>query len=145
MTGHDFLTLARQLAGGSTEAECRSAISRAYYGAFHVARQLMTELRFAVARADRAHTYLSRRLLAAGDPQVKQAGSDLNALRGDRNEADYDLHRPVTQAMASLQVRTAEQIIQFLDAAHGEPTRTQITDRMKNYERDVLQEVTWPA
>jgi uncharacterized protein (UPF0332 family) len=143
MTGLDFVHLAKQLAAGSTEAEWRSAVSRAYYGAFHVARQLMTELGFAVARADRAHSYLSRRLLAASIPQVKQAGSDLNTLRGNRNEADYDLHRAITQTAAGLHVRMAEQIVQFLNTSRQEPTRTQVTDAMKVYERDVLQEVTW--
>jgi hypothetical protein len=36
----------------------------------------------------------------------------------------------------------AEHIIQTLDAL-VEPTLTQITDAMKIYERDVLQNVTW--
>jgi uncharacterized protein (UPF0332 family) len=143
MTGREFLTLARHLANGTTEAEWRSATSRAYYAAFHIARQFFQDAGFTVARADRAHIYLSRRLLNAGDPHVIKAGSDLNDLRGSRNEADYDLHRPVTQGMAALQVRLAEQIIRFLDAARQEPTRTQVTDAMKAYERDVLNEVTW--
>ena len=37
MTGRDVLAVASQLAAGSTEAEWSSAISRAYYAAFHVA------------------------------------------------------------------------------------------------------------
>jgi len=60
MTGRDFLALADQLASGGTEAEWRSAISRAYYAAFHVARELLQDLRFSVPHADRAHAYLSR-------------------------------------------------------------------------------------
>jgi uncharacterized protein (UPF0332 family) len=55
MNGRDFLPLATQLAGGTTEAEWRSAVSRAYYAAFHVARRLLSELGFTVPRADRAH------------------------------------------------------------------------------------------
>jgi hypothetical protein len=62
MTGRDFLTVAEQLAAGGTEAEWRSAISRAYYAAFHVGRELLEDLRFRVPHADRAHAYLSRRL-----------------------------------------------------------------------------------
>jgi hypothetical protein len=58
VTGRDFLAIARQLASGSTEAEWRSAISRAYYATFHVARELLEDLSFAVPRADRAHVYL---------------------------------------------------------------------------------------
>ena len=78
-----------------------------------------------------------------GEPQTKRAGTDLNALRGDRNQADYDLNRPVTARLAVLQVRLAEQIVRFLQDARQEPVRNQVTDAMKIYERDVLQEQTW--
>ena len=37
MTGRDFVACAEQFAKGSSEAELRSAVSRAYYGAFHEA------------------------------------------------------------------------------------------------------------
>ena len=37
MNGADFLHLALRLSGGSTEAEWRSAVSRTYYGVFHLA------------------------------------------------------------------------------------------------------------
>jgi uncharacterized protein (UPF0332 family) len=143
MTGREFLAVAKQLAAGSTEGEWRSSISRSYYAAFHVARELLEDLKFAVPRAERAHVYLSRRLANSGHGPVGQAGTDLNALRGDRNQADYDLHRPVTSKLAALHVRLAEQIIRLLDAARQEPVRSQITDSMKVYERDILQEQTW--
>jgi hypothetical protein len=68
MTGHDFLPLAMRLAVGATEADWRTAIRRAYYAAFHVARQLLIDLRFAVPHADRAHAYLWLRLSNCGDP-----------------------------------------------------------------------------
>jgi hypothetical protein len=35
MNWRDFLPLAARLAGGTTEADWRSAVSRAYYAAFH--------------------------------------------------------------------------------------------------------------
>jgi uncharacterized protein (UPF0332 family) len=37
MTGRDFIACAERLAQNSAEAELRSAVSRAYYGAFHEA------------------------------------------------------------------------------------------------------------
>jgi uncharacterized protein (UPF0332 family) len=143
MTARDFLTLADRLVTGATEAEWRSAVSRAYYAAFHVARELLTGLGFTVPRQDRAHRHLIYRLTNCGDPGVSQAGRDLDALRGDRNDADYDFNRPVSAAQAPVQVRLAERVIQTLEAAAQEPTRTRITDAMKVYERDVLQDVTW--
>lgn len=143
MDFRDYLRLVAALRDGTTEAEWRSASSRAYYAAFHVARRLLLSLGFGVARADRAHAYLWQRLANAGRPDVELAGNRLNHLRGERNAADYDEGRPVGQVLAARHVQTAEQIIHTLDAAAAEPVRTQIADAMKVYERDVLHDATW--
>ncbi|HEY7423699.1 MAG TPA: HEPN domain-containing protein, partial [Gemmataceae bacterium] len=143
MNAHDFLSLAHLLAARPEEAAWRSAISRGYYAAFHVARLLLEDLGFTVPRADRAHGYLWLRLANCSDASVQDTGSKLNLLRRHRNQADYDLAAAFTQAFAQGRVRTAELIIQALVAAAIEPTRTQITDAMKIYERDVLHDVTW--
>lgn len=71
------------------------------------------------------------------------AGRRLGDLRRERNWADYDDRRAVTQAMAAQNILIAEEIIHALDAAAVEPVRTRITDAMKVYERDVLRDVTW--
>jgi hypothetical protein len=141
ITGSDFLILAETWIKGTTEAEWRSAVSRAYYGAFHAARQLMRDLGFVVPRADRAHAYLWLRLSNCGASAVARAGAELNSLRGDR--ADYDVERTADHADLQLQVQAARKIVQALDTAGVEPTRTQITEAMKIYERDVLRDVTW--
>jgi uncharacterized protein (UPF0332 family) len=142
MNFRDFLPLAARLAGGTTEAEWRSAVSRAYYTAFHVARRLFADLKFTVPRADRAHQYLVFRLSNSGESTVEQAGRDLETLRRLRNRADYDETPALTQPQAAAAVQLAEGIIQVLDAARQEPIRTQITDTMVVYERDVLHDVT---
>src|SRR5881409_1006708 len=116
----EYLMLAHRLTAGATEAEWRSAISRSYYAAFHVARNLLNDLGFTVPRADPAHQYLWLRLLNSGNPQVQVAASDLNSLRGERNLADYDLHRNVTQNVARMRVATAQKIIQTLNDARQE-------------------------
>jgi uncharacterized protein (UPF0332 family) len=141
--GRDFLTLADTWIKGATEAEWRSAVSRAYYAAFHEARQLLRALGFQVPRADQAHAYLWLRLSNCGDPQVQVAGAELNRLRRERNRADYDVDQTLSQSDALLYVQAARRITQALSIATTEPTRTQITDAMKVYERDVLQVVTW--
>jgi uncharacterized protein (UPF0332 family) len=143
MKADDFLLLAKRLANGSTEAEWRSAVSRAYYAVFHIGREFMQSLGFRVPRDDRAHKYLSWRLSNSGNPASKEAGFDLDSLRAQRNEADYDLRRVVSKEVALSGIQFAEQIIQSLAEARKEPTRSQITETMKSYERDVLQEVTW--
>ncbi len=136
------MSLAVRLSAGAGEAEWRTAVGRAYYAAFHAARELLEDLGFTVPRADVAHFFLSVRLQNSGDPQMIKAGSDLNTLRRFRNQADYDLYRPFSQRIALSQVPAAERIIQALNAAQIDPLRTQITDAMKSYERSVNQ-VTW--
>jgi len=143
MDFRDYLRVARILAAGTEEADWHSASSRAYYASFHVARTLLIDLGFRVPRAERAHGYLWLRLFNSGHGNTRVAGRDLNDLRGERNRADYDDHLTITQAMANQNVQLAEQVIQALDAAAVDPIRTQITDTMKVYERDVLHDVTW--
>src|SRR6267154_1443857 len=108
MTGRDFLPLARQLLGLGGEAARRSAVSRAYYAAFHVARDLLAGLGFVVPRADRAHEYLYRRLNNCGLPTVRVAAGKLHDLRSRRNQADYDLALAVSVPLATGQVAAAE-------------------------------------
>jgi uncharacterized protein (UPF0332 family) len=139
----DFQRLAETWIQGADEAEWRSAVSRAYYAAFHKARRLFIALGFQPPKGDQAHAYLWLRLLNCGDPQVQLAGSDLNTLRRDRNLADYGVDQNLSQTDGLIQVQSARQIIQVLYAAASEPTRTQITDAMKIYETNILRQVTW--
>lgn len=143
MNGSDFLPLATRLAAAASEPEWRTAISRAYYAAFHVARQLLEELGFRVPRADRAHAYLTMRLNNCGDVSVQHAASNLHSLRSLRNQADYDLQRPIRPSVAVAQAQIAQQIIQALLRAKQEPMCTAIAEAMRIYERDVLHDVTW--
>jgi uncharacterized protein (UPF0332 family) len=143
MNWRDFVPLATRLAAGTTEADWRTAVSRAYYAAFHVARRLFADLQFTVPRADRAYQYLVFRLSNSGEAAVEPAGRNLETLRRLRNRADYDETPALTQPQAAGAIQVAEAIIQALDTARQEPTRTQIRDGMIVYERDVLHEVTW--
>lgn len=143
MDPRDFLTLAQQLASASTEAAWRSAASRAYYAAFHVAGKLMRDLGFTVPHADRAHGHVWLRLSNSGNSRIEHAATSLNNSRRDRNRADYDLHLSVQQTAIQRQIPAAAGIIRDFEAAALEPTRKAITNAMKIYERDVLHDVTW--
>lgn len=85
-----FLNLAEGLVAGGTEAEWRTSVSRAYYGAFHVACDLLHILGFSVPHADRAHAYASLRLSNCLDDEAIEVGRQLKELRSRRNQADYD-------------------------------------------------------
>lgn len=50
-----FLDLADELVVASGEAEWRSAVSRAYYAAFHTGRVLLQAMGFVVPAAESAH------------------------------------------------------------------------------------------
>jgi uncharacterized protein (UPF0332 family) len=145
MNWRDFLSLAARLSTDTEQADWRTAVSRAYYAAFHISRQLLFELNFTVPRADRAHQFLVFRLSNAGEAAVEAAGRDLETLRRLRNRADYDDFPAITQPQAAAAVRLAQGIIQALDAARLEPIRTRMRDAMIVYERDVLRDVTWHA
>jgi uncharacterized protein (UPF0332 family) len=143
ITPLEFLTLADQWVLAPREGEWRCAVSRAYYAAFHRAGDFMRGLGFQVPRSDRAHAYLWMRLSNAVHPPLVQAGRDLGHLRTERNQADYELTRTLLQSNARLSVLSARQILQILDACELEPTRTQVRDAMRDYERNALGTVTW--
>jgi uncharacterized protein (UPF0332 family) len=144
MNADEFLELAGEWCTGTREGEWRSAVSRAYFAVFHIARRLLQRIGFEVAQGDRAHSYLWMRLANAGHPDVIQAGNDLNYLRRIRNWADYDLDRVFPQPLAVAQVQVGDDLAQLLQGLLTTPTvLAQIASVIQVYERDVLKEVTW--
>jgi len=141
MNGRDFLDTARSWAGRGREADERSAVSRAYYACFHVARDFLAALRFRTPRADRAHNYLYVRLNNCGLRHVEGAAIRLDILRGLRNQADYDLHRPLSSSAAPDSIADAEFVIRTLDALSPQE-RTHISAAMRQYEQKIG-DVTW--
>jgi uncharacterized protein (UPF0332 family) len=145
MDGTAFLEVAEILIAGETEAEWRSAVSRAYYAAYHVGRTLLLECGFPVTGAD-SHGYVIRRLSNAQFPEVVDAGSALGHLRGYRNRADYDLNKPFEYEQAAELVGLAADALNIFQITVKEPSViAKITDAIKIYERDVLRQVSWIA
>jgi uncharacterized protein (UPF0332 family) len=144
MDPHDFLELAGELCSGTREVDWRSAVSRAYYSAFHVAGRIFSEAGFEVPDGPPAHAYLWRRLSNSGEPDVCEAGRLLNVLRGFRNRADYDLRRPFDESLAFAQVQEAIGLVRLLEDLR---TSTEVLGRVvaaiRVYERDVLREITY--
>lgn len=140
--GDDFLKFAQRTAAGSTEVDWRSAVSRAYYAAFHEARDLLTALGFQTPRADMAHAFLWRRLENCGHARLALAGSRLNQLRRERNQADYDLGLDLALKDAEAAVKSAAMIFDTLNGLSAEE-RHRVTETIKVYERDILREPTW--
>jgi uncharacterized protein (UPF0332 family) len=98
MTGDDLIHVAGHLVAntalGNAEARYRSAVSRAYYGAYHKAVELLESCGVRVPENAEAHQFAYARLFATGIPAAIEAARSLNDLRGDRNDADYHLEKP---------------------------------------------------
>jgi uncharacterized protein (UPF0332 family) len=146
MNPDEFLELAGEWCIGTREGEWRTAMSRAYFAVFHVARQLLQQGGFVVPDGDQAHAYLWLRLSNSGHPDVNRGGNDLNNMRRLRNWADYDLDRPFLSALAVAQVQVADRLSELLKVVGTTATfLTQIVPAIRLYERDVLKQVTWQA
>jgi len=101
----DFLEIARRLAAdptsvGPEEAALQTAISRAYYAAFHHAR------RFAQGRGDvrltergEDHSLVIRYFQESRERQREKIGTDLDRLYDHRRKADYK--RPLRENLPS--------------------------------------------
>ena len=93
----DF-NLAKQLAETSEEAELRSAVSRAYYSAFCLARNYLRDIE-RDPRLSRnktydinVHKYVADEFIhyKSKSKTMIEIGNDLNRLRNMRNKADYE-------------------------------------------------------
>jgi hypothetical protein len=76
ITGDDYIAVAERLllSKNAKEADYRSAVSRAYYGAFHLASDFLSSLGFAVPRGAAAHGWIPQALLSAAHPEATDAG-----------------------------------------------------------------------
>lgn len=58
MDPHEFLDVANALTVGTCQGEWRSAVSRAYYAAFHLGRNILANAGFAVPTGPQSHGYV---------------------------------------------------------------------------------------
>jgi uncharacterized protein (UPF0332 family) len=108
-----FADLAQELAQRSgDEAAERSAISRAYYAAFHTARDYLDKTGPPVARSGSAHVEVRNRMLWS----ERQVGEGLRRLHGLRKHADYDdLYPDDLSADAAFAVALSQTLINAID------------------------------
>lgn len=110
-----FLALAKELAERDDEASARSAISRAYYAAFHWARDYVVRHLAAQVPKYEAHEAVWSTLMQPGRTREElAAGAGGKKARGWRNQADYDPQLPGQQSPkqhAALAIKAAESII----------------------------------
>ena len=94
----EYFNLAKELAQTSKEAELRSAVSRAYYSAFCLARNYLRDIQqdpklWRQKTYDiNAHQYVAEKFIynQSKSQTMIEIGKDLSRLRKMRNKADYE-------------------------------------------------------
>jgi len=104
-----YLDVAKALAQTPSEARLRSAVSRAYYGVFGAIRARLTTAGFRPSRQGRAHSEVITWLRQSGQEE-RQVGNELDRLRLERNEADYNALTDFTLSRAKSALRKADWI-----------------------------------
>ena len=112
----DYIDLADRLIQDASEAAYRSAISRAYYGAFCLARD--TAQLSDYGKTD-VHKVVADQYLHSSEGKKRLIGNKLEELRRNRNRADYndpfDQNRHINlKSLASISVHMAKKIAQDL-------------------------------
>ena len=116
----DYLTLAQNLAGQtvivSEQAKFRSAISRAYYAAFHQAKQVLEEKDRLTIPLQNVHKFVINQFQNHPDPIRQKIGNRLQVLRGYRNQADYESSTYITTNTCQESLTLARRIISNIDS-----------------------------
>ncbi len=140
MNGADYIDFAAKIAVTySDAASCRSVISRAYYGAFHIARSLLDRLGSRPPRNANAHVFMQHRLMNCGHARAVEAGQLLRDLYADRLNADYSLERRQVESVgyAKAAVVTARRIENLIQGCDQDEVRQQIATGIAEYERKI--------
>ncbi len=136
----EFLEFAAFLAAQNrNEVARRSAVSRAYYAAFHLARAFLKEVGVDVPANATGHEFIVLRLENCGHPEAYEAGSLLIDLRRERNRADYVLVDRRFESVENVRaaIETASEFQRLLMNVSAEPARTQIRDGIIRYHQAV--------
>lgn len=134
---HDLISLADRLAAiqhepanaaaaVQRESEGRAAVSRAYYGAFHAAKNLIEDdCGVVLPEGPESHEKLRYCLENSQNDDLASIGGRLKSLRAERNKADYALRESkfaITKNVR-MQLERARQIVTDLATV-----QTQIAD-----------------
>jgi uncharacterized protein (UPF0332 family) len=119
----DYLELAKSLysspsTSGGDEAALRTATSRAYYAAYHLALEFARNEKYTPYHTGDDHQGLVKYYREfAADKLRKKLSTELDRMRDSRRQADYDtkLHQS-PKAMADLTIKRAETVLQLLQS-----------------------------
>lgn len=118
-----YLGLARErvarakAAGPGFEAQCRSAISRAYYSVFHLTLEFLEFIDIKVTDSGQCHVAVQYALNNSGVPDLTSAQVRLRSLYGGRKSADYRMADRLTERVsyAESMIQVADKTVALLD------------------------------
>ena len=118
-------------------ASLRSAISRAYYGAFHLSRNMLAEMGFRCHVRENEHLFVHRHFANCRQAQALEVGGLLANLHENRKKADYDLDdaRAETQGLAILCVERADRLRDRLKACREHQILAVVVSEMTAYRK----------
>jgi len=128
-----FLDCARNYANQPTEADWRSAISRAYYAVFHHFREWFASKGLKLGNAAQAHSNLHLGLLNCGIAGLQTIESQIDDLRQTRTFADYDLWKNILRSDARVAVDLADKILSTFLTVLQSAASQQTVGRVRQY------------
>jgi uncharacterized protein (UPF0332 family) len=129
----DFINTAEKLidADNPTEADIRTAISRAYYAVFHhVLSWWRNDTRFPDYR-DRGHAKIQMALYNASNSAARDFSIDLKNLNIGRRKADYELALTIELAEGQRVLNLAQNAIAAFDSLDKAALKAGIEDYLK--------------
>lgn len=94
MEGKEFLELAKKLQSSDDEAARRTSVSRSYYAIFNHVKDFLNTNGIKLPQAAQAHEKAHQYLSNSGIDEAVDLADDLDNLRKNRNDADYELRTP---------------------------------------------------
>jgi uncharacterized protein (UPF0332 family) len=106
-----YLQLAQQLAGSPDESAHRTAISRAYYSAYHAANDCLQTNKVATNPQRGSHERVWNVYIKSSQPACIRIGNFGFRLKNARVEADYRAAKPPSPTLLQRSLQDAQSII----------------------------------
>lgn len=125
------------VAPGADAPSLRTAVSRAYYGAFHLARALLADMGYRCRTRDNEHLFVQRHFANCRHGIALEIGGLLSNLHESRKEADYDLDkaRTETRQLAMLCAARADRVRDQLKTCRQPEVLSAIAAEMDTYRK----------
>jgi hypothetical protein len=124
MDGRAFLSVARELIRGRTEAHWRSSAGRSYYALFLECRDALARWGFTLHRHATIHHFVRQRFVIPSFADLFFIGERLDRLGQLRSKADYEISASgkfATDGAAVTALTWATDALTRLDAIEADP------------------------